>query len=939
MFGQIIQGEIIQTKQKVQLKILKNEKNTDIDPKLIKELVKEVDLDADLYQKPDILYQVAQEYFKVTGNKLQIDLESAKNFIQSIHVLDLSFALKWVYLQASKDELEQIDIVLDANDDPLKKIVLLNIALEQSKDISISTLLQLVSDNQEILYGLSLYINKRLETQDIQTLIPLLYAMIKESEIKAINQLITLELLIKVFAQYPEQKNQLFNQLISDDKIITKLEWEKEFQNYTQQDQQNPNLSLRKTKAVYQYKDDQYDTIINQFKSQWEDQFNSMTSPTKLVLAKDNIFDSTSISPNLFQSVNQIKGDEEEDIQNITVNRRRKTVMAKKLLAQTVHLEGSNAPEELELKKSKTIEQTDPSPLISQNQLPTQLNQTTPPPPTLNSGNPPPPPPPPLSSSQTGIPPPPPPPPSLTGNPPPPPPPPGAQITAKKVNQEYLKLSYSLLKIKLEGTIWMRQLKGYQIKAKEDTLQVFIRRNARQQQINGTRPKLVQKEAVVYLPSVFTVQNQVVVLSLIRNRLQRLNLAEIMEQVNELEFLGKNQDKEIIEHLNKAVQYITPEFDSQYQNIVRQAKAQTKEFVKKQLEADSEFQKKEGERLITLSIEERVKADQEFDEDLNKLSVELQADFKEDEIRQTLSEVEPKLQQLKNDLDVAESEEQKKEVLLKLESVLFEKHKLLQQKNLSLDKFQPSQVDTLLKFINDRNSRQAIQIEYFYKEHLDRKLHIENTVTQYSEVFEELKKDVELVMYFQYIKEYAKVLNNIPDDEVGFKFENMINFSHKGKNSDGKQEELVKFIVEQMMEQGIAFKDLSQTPFKYLQVLSQPNNALTEIQHFIKVYTDHQKFLVTLSQDEKNKDFIKKTEKYSSQYNDFVFSMKTIYENDQENFKHLKEFLCDDRSDMDTPRFFKDILDIKEMLRGFYNTIRVEQKNRKIQARTKKTAA
>ncbi|CAK84096.1 unnamed protein product (macronuclear) [Paramecium tetraurelia] len=956
--GQIIYGEIIQSKQRVQLKVDTTQKITEMDPKLIKAFLKDFDIEAeDHYLNPELLFQAAQVFYRVTGHQLKLNLEITQKFIESTDVLNHSLALKWVYQLSSEDEREKVEVAFDANDDPLKKIVLLNIALEQKKEISMSSLQLLVSDNQEILYGLSLYIIKRLEAQDIQTFIPLLQAMIKQAEIKAINQLIMIELVSKVLAKYPEQRNEIFNQLISDDKIIQKLEWEQDFQNYIQQDLQYPNIILRKTREVYQYTNDQYEAILNEFKNQWEEQLSSIMASRQLEILRDNFLESTNINLDLFKSL-QIKGDEEDDIESITKNRRKKQVVARKKLCQTTNQENSNTMAELDEKSQQ------PPPLLSQNSLPTQLNQTNPQPqpPQNNSCNPQPPPPPPLPPSQSGNRPPPPPPLlTKTGNPPPPPPLPPPQksgnlqspppppllppaklpdsqkaeiIQPLSTNIEYNRINGPLIKEKLENTIWGKKPKDNVIKAKEEVLKLFIKKEETQrQQVQATRPKLVQKEVVSYLESFYPAQNQVLELQSLRNKLKRLNLEETMKQVNELEFVEKNQDKELLDHLNKAISYITVKFLEEHQSNINLAKTKSQEYVQKQLEADRELQKNQGERLKTLSIEERVKADQEFDEDLRKLSLDLQAVFKENDIAQLLSEVEPKLKQLKSDLDIAESEEQKNDILIQLESVLFEKHKLLQSKNLSQDKFQPNQIDTLLKYIHDRNPRKAIQIEWFYKEHLDRKHHIEDTVTQFKEVLEELKKDEELVKYFQYVKAYGKVLNNAQDDQIGFKLHNVANLTCKGKNQDGKQEELSKYIVEHMMEDGIVFKDLSQTPFKYLSVLSSPNNSLKEIQSFIMSYREQRKFLESQSKDEKNEGFVKKIQKYNSEYSEFIFSMETIYKSNEEKFKHLKEFLCDDRQNLETPIFFKDILTIKQMLRSNYNVIRQEQRRRLIQAR------
>ncbi|CAD8116011.1 unnamed protein product [Paramecium primaurelia] len=955
MLGQVIQVENFQTKQKVQLKISLSKNSKEIDQKIIKKFIKEVDVDLDYITNKSILTQLTIEYNRIIGNDQTYSIENVQNWIKSNELIELTYALRWVYEKSSENEREEIDIYFDTNDEILKKIVLLNICLEQKKEIPISNLIELVSDNTEILYGLSLYLQKRIEIQqDFKKYVPLLLQMIQQGDKKAINQLIIVELIEKVLTKFSEQKNELFNQLIFNDQIIQQLEWQEDYKNYTLKELENPNFSLRKTKQAYQYTKDQYEIIIQKFKSQWEEKIAEIIKSSQIQQEQGNQI--TMSMADMFCSAVLEENQQEEEISPI---KRRKTRFVRPIKPDSIPNPITNPP---------PAQSSVPPSLLIQGQsgIPPQ------------SGAPPPPPPPPLPQSQgkSGAPPLAPPlptqskdqsvvslaqplpkpnpqsgtnpipPPPGTNPPPPPPPPPlkSLQSSAPKVvttDQDYVKFSNVNIEKNIDGTIWKAPLQKYQVKIDKEILKQFVKKQ-KLQQPKIAEAKVQQKEVVEYVKSVFL---NGMAIEILRKMLQKINLDEILEQVNQLEFLVKNQDTEsraYIEHLNAAIQFISEENFKVIQNNIIQAKKDSEAYVNLRLEEEDQLQNQEKERLKTLKIAERVQALQQLDQNLNSQQDDLQTTIGEYEVQKILSQLEPELEQYRKTLITTESVELKNVIMLQFEEALFKKQKLLKSKKLQIqDKFQVPLNDIFLKDLYERNPRKAIQIEAFYKEHLDRKIHIENTVTQYSEVLEELKKDVELILYFQYIKEYGKIFNKIQVDQFGFKFKNLINFSYKTQQLEGSQEELIKYVVEHMIKQGIPFTELQNTPFKHLSTLSQKNNALSEIQTFIKTYKDHQIFLQTnlqsLSQNEKNNEFIKKSNKYASEYKEFIYQMETIYSDDQKNYQQIRHFFCDDRQNVESPQFFEDILSIKNLLRNYHVQIQNEIKKKKLDlAKSKK---
>ncbi|CAD8191480.1 unnamed protein product [Paramecium pentaurelia] len=950
MFGKIIQAEIIKTNQKVQFKISQFTNNEEIDQKIIKNFIKEVDIDLVHITNLPILTQLTVEYNRMMGNNQTYSIENVQNWIKSSELIELTYALRWVYEKSSEKEREEIDIYFDTNDEILKKIVLLNICLEQKKEISISNLIELVSDNTEILYGLSLYLQKIIETQqDFQKYVPLLLQMIQQGDKTAINQLIIVELIEKVLTKFSKQKNELFDELIFNDYIIQQLEWQEDYKNYTLKELENPNLSLRKTKQAYQYTKDQYEIIIQKFKSQWEEKLakiiksNQSEQGNQITMSMDDMFSSAVLEESQQEKQLSAVLEKSQQEEQISTLRRRKTKVIRPINPESIPNPITNPP--------PAQSSVPPSPLIQGQSgiSPQSKGQSGIPPPPLSGV---PPPPPPQSKGQSDVPPPPP-------SPPPPPPPPQPkpqsgtkpippppqkvqQSSAPKVAQkapghpDYIKFNYPIVENDIEGTIWKAQLQNYQVKINEGILKQFEKKQKQQQtEQKKVIQKLIQKEVVEYLDSVFGNQMGI---QLKQKILQKIDLDNILEQINQLEFLNQNKDKEMrlnIDHLNEIIEKVTQDNIIKIQDNIIKAKKSSQAYVKKRLEEEDQLQKQEKERLTYLSIEDRVLALFELDSNVNSCQNDLQTTLGEYEVQKILSQLEPELEQYRKTLITTESEEQKNDIMLQFEEALFKKQKLLKSKKLQIqDKFQVPNIDLFLKYLYERNTRKGIQIEAFYKEHLDRKIHIENAVTQYSEVFEELKKDEELILYFQYIKEYGKVFNNIKADQFGFKFENIIAFSYKTQQLEGSQEELIKYIVEHMIKQGIPFTELQNTPFKHLQTLSQEFNGLNEIQNLIKQYKTHQRFLETnlqsLSQDEENTEFIKKAKKYVSEYKDFIYQMETIYQNDQNNYQQIRNFFCDDRPNIESPIFFGNIFQIKSLLRNYYNQIQSEIKKKKL---------
>ncbi|CAD8162185.1 unnamed protein product [Paramecium octaurelia] len=282
MIGYVIKGEIISKKYRVQLKIssLKNVK--EIDQNKIKTFLREVDLDLEYYTNLPLLHQASLEYHRVMGNELTFNKENAQQWIQSTEFIELTYALRWIYEMSSYKDREELNIVFDPKDQILKKIILLNIGLEQKKEISQINLNQIVCDNTEILYGLSLYIQKRIETLDLSTYVPLLQNMMLECDKSAINQLIVIELIDKVLQKFSGFQDEQVRKLKLTSNITSQIKWEEDYIQYTLLEQENPNFQLRKTKQVYLYTKEQYEVKMNIFKSQWEDQFPEIFTQNEL---------------------------------------------------------------------------------------------------------------------------------------------------------------------------------------------------------------------------------------------------------------------------------------------------------------------------------------------------------------------------------------------------------------------------------------------------------------------------------------------------------------------------------------------------------------------------------------------------------------------------------------------------------------------------------
>ncbi|CAK59479.1 unnamed protein product (macronuclear) [Paramecium tetraurelia] len=280
MRGYLIQGEIIQKKLSLQLKIPQLQNVKEIDQNKIKAFLREVDLDLEYYGNLPLLHQASLEYHRVMGTELAFNIENAQKWIQSTEFIELTYALRWVYEMSSYKDRQEIQIEFDPKDQILKKIILLNIGLEQKKEISQINLIELVCDNSEILYGLSLYIQNRIETQDISTYLPLLQNMMQEGDKSAINQLIIIELIDKVLKKYSGQQDEQIKKLKLTNQIIRQIKWEEDYKQYTLQELENPNFQLRMTKQVYLYTKEQYEVKISIFKSQWEDLFTEIITST-----------------------------------------------------------------------------------------------------------------------------------------------------------------------------------------------------------------------------------------------------------------------------------------------------------------------------------------------------------------------------------------------------------------------------------------------------------------------------------------------------------------------------------------------------------------------------------------------------------------------------------------------------------------------------------
>ncbi|CAD8102700.1 unnamed protein product [Paramecium sonneborni] len=1008
----ILKGEIIKSKQKVQFKISQLPKESQLNLKNIKIFLSEVDINEEYYDKSQVLSEAALQYFSAIGFNQNFDLSNAKQWIKSQNLIELTYVLKWIYNISSDDDKEQIEIVFDSKDDIVKRIILLNVALEQKKATSLP--LDLVNNNEkcETLYGLSLNIQKQMENQDVNLLVPLLLKMVKCSNQSAIKQLILIDLFDKVFSKFPNQQNELFKQIQSNN-IFQQQNWEEEFQDFIQQELEMPYFYFRKTKKVYQFTNQDYNIILNNFKK-WE---KILTEQLQEKVSPDDFF----------QNITQDENKEDE----IQVGIKRQGTNRKKI--KVVQKDPNEACVRGGLSKSVVVQQPVKQNLFQSNvesktnssngnldsqnnQLPpSQVTPTPPPPPKNGIPNPPPPPPPPTK----GIPnPPPPPPPPTKGipNPPPPPPPPTkgipnpppppanggpfAPLPIQIVAPTYSKFKFPAIEKDIDSTIWAAKLQDFEVQVNQGILKYFFQKE-RQKESKVVQKKKVQNEAVQISPSIFKDEMGI---QLLQKTLQKFNLKEVMEQINELEFLSKIQDNQvrsIVDNLNLFM--ITQE---QALNVEFNIKKAKRESEQKQQEENT-LEKNEIEKLQSLQGEEKYQALLEFDQNLNILYTDIEDQCKEEETQLIITQLEKQLEQSRidsqnlyqkqpqNKLELQEKEE---EILKKYENALLEKHQFLKSKKKIQDKYQVHPNDLFLKDLYDRNPRNGVKIEAFYKEHLERKIHIENTVTDYREIFGELKKDEELILYFQYIKQYGKIFNNIKNDKFGYKFENILAFSYKTQQLEGNQEELIRYIVASMMEQNtilekvnsminqnvpyeqlenmvnqwkeskstmnqkessesqncntrmleklkklinqkmpyhqlviminqmMLFKKLEETPYKNLHVLSQQNRALSEIQNIIKIYNDHydwlSKHLNNLSMNEANKKFVEKGRKYANVYKEYIFQMQIIYDEDSKNFKEIRDFMCDSREKIESPKFFSDILEIKNQLRNYYFDIK-----------------
>ncbi|CAD8102094.1 unnamed protein product [Paramecium sonneborni] len=975
----IIKGKIIKTQQPIQFQISQSIKHTGQPEKAkisvmsIKQFLKEVDIDDEFYENPSNLKQAAYQYSFAIGFNLNYNLTNAKQWLSSKELIELTYVLKWIYDVSSDEEKENIDIIFDPKDDVLKNIVLLNIALEQKKLTFMPP--YLVNDKCEIIYGLSLIIQKKIENDNIDQFIPLLQEMEKKSSSSRINQIIVLELFDIVLSKLSGDPQDLFNKLISNNHIINLQIWEQEQNDFIEQELEMPYFYLRQTKKVYQNTKEGYEMTINEFKSKWE----KYISKQKL-----DLFDlpeqNEKIDPQELEAQIPEKADEtKSEIKKST--RPKSRINKKKLLDSTIQKEIPSASDQKQI------------PL--QDSLSESTKEIVPPLP------PPPPPPPPRLLMQNGNP---------------------------KPNQapNYSKFCFNPIEKNIDMSIWTVQLQDFEIQVNHDILKYFIKKE-RQQQQKVVEIKKVQKDIIEVMPSVF--KEEEMGIELLQKTLSKVDLDILLDQINELKFLDKNQDIQIIsiiEDLNNQLKKITKKKDLEksikdIQQTIQKAKTDNEQYAKKKQEEENNQEIQEIQRLKNLQGIEKEEALLEFDQSLNTLQNDLNSEIGEKVVQQLIEEQEKTLKQLRTDLENTylkkpeqiikvddkiskqeqnnlELQEKKKDILQQFESALLQKQQRLKSiKPPRQDKFKVHPNDLFIKKIYDKNPRNGIQIEAFQKEYRDRKIHISNTVTQNREILSELSRDKELIMYFQYIKQYGKIFNEIKSDKYGYQFENILTFSYKTQQLEGNQEELIKYIVQSMLnyntilklvnnmviqkksyeelEEAITqkmsdlnmnkgpkifaklktmikermplekleieidkmmlFKNLEETPYKHLYVLSQKNRALSEIKDIITLFKEHQtwleKYLKQLSENQDNIMFVEKAQKYAKEYKEFIFQMEIIYNTDSKNLQEIRYFFSDFRDKIESPQFFQDILTIKTLLRNYQYVIEEEMKKTRLQ--------
>ncbi|CAD8068125.1 unnamed protein product [Paramecium sonneborni] len=735
---QIIYGEIKGSKQIVQFRIDPTILNKQINPNIIKDFLKEVELDEQYYDKPSILFQAGEQYFNSIGKNQIYDLENAQKWINSNNLIEMTYALKWIYQVASVEEKALLTYDLNINQEILKKIIILNIALEQKIQISINSLINLLDQNCEILYCIAQYLQSAIKSLQFEELLPLLIQIINLIDGQIYNKFIVLQLMDIVHSQFSQ-----FN--------IPKLKinqfqiqnWEN-CTEFTIQEQELPFLILRRSREVYNLTQSQYESFQNCFFFKWQ--------------TMDMLID---------EQIKNNKTKIEKQIENNENNENNENKIDKEI--------------EIQIPKKQRQKQR----LVFSVQVRPNQNQSNP-----------------IKENQNGA--------------PRPPPAPINLINTSSYTQ-YNKLP--MLQQNLIGTIWSVSLPQNPL-INPDNLKYFLKKQVIKKEANQ------QKETVIYSESVL--KEQGIKLELLLNKLSKINLIEIMDQINQLEFVENNNNNEmksVLELLYKIILLIPEDFQNKYEKKINE---------------------------------------------------------------------------------------------------------IMQNNQQNSNNYFINRNDQSVKQIYDLNFKKSIEIEFFFKEHVENYEFIVNQILQFIKIFEDIKKDQELILYFHYIKEYGKIFNNIKIAEYGYKFENLIEFSYKTQQLVPQQEELIKFIVEDMINQNIKFQDLNDPYYQSLQILSKESNALSENKKTIETYKKHNLWLENhLRNFENNQaeiNFFNKAKKYFQLYKDFIYSMETIYQKGLKNYEEIRKYFCDFRNELETPQFFGDILKIKKQLMEQYQYILFQRK-------------